>query len=132
MASFAQALREYCAARDQYDALENALKKKKGAPDADVVDANTRRTNAAFDALIRSPARSVPAIVKKLDAILHHIATAGELWETKQVIAAIRRDLAKLEGETGLGALSPSPGSGGRSAGGRARPVRQQHGRLGL
>ena len=65
MASFAQALREYCAARDQYDALENALKKKKGAPDADVVDANTRRTNAAFDALIRSPARSVPAVVKK-------------------------------------------------------------------
>jgi G:T/U-mismatch repair DNA glycosylase len=107
MASFAQALREYGAARDEYDALENALKKKKGAPTADVVDASTRRTNAAFDALIRSPARSVPAIVKKLDAILHHMATAGELWEPKQVIAAVRRDLAKLEGETALGAMGP-------------------------
>jgi hypothetical protein len=102
MASFAQALREYGAARDEYDALENALQKKKGAPTAVVVDASTRRTNAAFDALIRSPARSVPAIVKKLDAILHHMATAGELWEPKQVITAVRRDLAKLEGETAL------------------------------
>jgi vacuolar-type H+-ATPase subunit B/Vma2 len=93
MASFAAALREYSAAQDEYDYLEAHT----GLPD-ELYNKNATRTNDAFDALVATRARSVPELIAKCDAILHMIESArGDLWEPAQVLAAIRRDLAKLQ-----------------------------------